>query len=165
MYILGIDPGYAIMGYAVVKKSGSGFEAVDYGVLSTSKDMSTPDRLKQLYSEMMEIISKYSPEEASIEKLYFNTNAKTIIGVSEARGVALLACANSGLRIFEYTPLQIKQAMTGSGRADKKQLQAMTARMLGLSEVPKPDDAADALAAALCHSFAGEARKRLYELR
>lgn len=165
MIILGIDPGYAIMGWGVVKKTGSTVVPLAYGAVTTDKDTPMPERLKHLYSGLMDVISEYSPEEASVEKLYFNTNVTTAIGVGEARGVAILACANSGLKIFEYTPLEIKTSLTGYGRAEKKQVQNMVTKILGLDKVPKPDDVADALAAAITHSYAGEARKRLYEMK
>lgn len=165
MKILGIDPGYAIMGWGVIEKNGSCFTPVAYGSLETNKDMPMPDRLKHLYNGLMEVIAEYDPLEASIEELYFNNNAKTAIFVGEARGVALLACINSGLEIFEYTPLQIKTAMTGYGRAEKKQIQQMVKTILSLKEIPKPDDTADALAAAICHAYSGEAKKKLYKMK
>ena len=165
MIILGIDPGYAIMGWGVVRKEGSRVSPLAYGAVTTDKDTPMPQRLKHLYSGLMDVISEYHPEEASIEKLFFNTNATTAIGVGEARGIAILACANSGLEIFEYTPLEIKTSITGFGRAEKKQVQSMVTKLLGLEKVPKPDDVADALAAALCHSNSGEARKRLNSVR
>jgi len=161
MRILGIDPGYAIMGYGIVDKNGNRFTPVTYGAVTTDKDMAMPDRLKTLYNGLMEIIAEYQPDEVSIEELYFNTNAKTVIFVGEARGVAILACTNSGLPVYEYTPLQIKTSMTGYGRAQKPQVQAMVTRVLNLSAVPKPDDVADALAAAVCHGYNGEMKKRM----
>ena len=161
MRILGIDPGYAIMGYGIVDKIGSSFYPVAYGAITTDKDDTMPDRLKILYSGLMEIIAEYSPQEVSIEELYFNTNAKTVIYVGEARGVAILACSNSGLPVFEYTPMQIKTCTTGNGHAQKPQVQAMIKRILALEEVPKPDDVADALAAAVCHGYNGEMKKKL----
>ena len=121
------------------------------------------ERLKTLYSELMDVIAEYRPEEAAIEELYFNTNAKTVIFVGEARGVAVLACSNSGLPIYEYTPLQIKTSMTGNGRAEKKQVQFMVKKLLGLDDIIKPDDAADAVAAAMTHANTGEARKRMLQ--
>ena len=165
MRILGIDPGYAIMGYGVIEKVGSRVAPVCCDVVTTDKDMPMPQRLKVLYNGLMDAIAKYGPVEASIEKLFFNTNSTTVIGVGEARGVAILACINSGLDIYEYTPLEIKMAITGYGRADKKQMQTAVTRLLGLEEIPKPDDAADALAAALCHSHTGELRKKLYSMK
>ena len=163
MRILGIDPGYAIMGWGVIDVEGNRFRVVAYDSLLTDKETPMPDRLKELYEGLTEIIAKYRPDDASIEELYFNDNAKTAIMVGEARGVAVLACSNGGLRIAEYTPLQIKQALVGYGRADKKQVQQMVKTILNLEEVPKPDDTADALAAAICHahSTGGSSRKVL----
>ncbi len=163
--ILGIDPGYAIMGYGVVEKTGSRVKLLDVGAITTDKDMPMADRLKTLYSELMEVIAVNQPDEAAIEELYFNTNAKTVIFVGEARGVAILACANSGLPIYEYTPLQIKTSVTGNGRAEKKQVQNMVKTMLGMDDIIRPDDAADAVAAAICHCKSGTAVKRLNELK
>lgn len=165
MKILGIDPGYAIMGWGIIEKKGNSLIPIAFGSITTDKDVSMPDRLKTLYSELMNVIAEYEPDEASIEELYFNNNAKTAIFVGEARGVALLACTNSSLPIYEYTPLQIKTALTGFGRAEKKQIQLMVTKILALKEVPKPDDTADALAAAICHSYSGEAKKRLYKMK
>ncbi|MBQ2084297.1 MAG: crossover junction endodeoxyribonuclease RuvC, partial [Firmicutes bacterium] len=119
MRILGIDPGYAIMGWGVIEKNGSSFKPIAYGSLTTDKDMPMPQRLKSLYAGLMEIMAEYQPEEMSIEQLYFNDNAKTAIFVGQARGVAILAGVNSGLTIYEYTPLEIKMNITGYGRADK----------------------------------------------
>ena len=163
--ILGIDPGYAIMGWGVIEKNGNSFKPIAYGSLTTDKDMPMPQRLKSLYARLMEIMAQYEPEEMSIEELYFNDNAKTAIFVGQARGVAILAGINSGLRIYEYTPLQIKMNITGYGRADKKQIQFMVKTMLGLKEVPKPDDTADAIAAAICHGRNGDAKKKLFEMK
>ncbi|HQC36529.1 MAG TPA: crossover junction endodeoxyribonuclease RuvC, partial [Bacillota bacterium] len=159
MRILGIDPGYAIMGYGIVDKKGSSFVPVAYGAITTDKEMSMPQRLKTLYAGLMELIDEYSPDEVSIEELYFNTNAKTVIFVGEARGVAILACSNNGLPIYEYTPMQIKTCIAGNGHADKTQVQAMIRRILALEKAPRPDDVADALAAAVCHGYNGEMRK------
>ncbi len=165
MRILGIDPGYAIMGWGVIEKKGSSFFPVAYGSIETEKETPMPERLKHLYASLMDIISEYDPEEVSIEELYFNNNAKTAIFVGQARGVALLACTNSGLDIFEYTPLQIKTAMTGFGRAEKKQIQAIVKMILNLEAIPKPDDTADALAAAICHAYSGEMKKKMYKMK
>ena len=165
MKILGIDPGYAILGWGVIEKKGSSFIPIAYGSLETDKDMPMPERLKVLYSGLMEIIAEYEPEEASVEELYFNNNAKTAIFVGQARGVALLACINSGVELFEYTPLQIKTAMTGFGRAEKKQIQSMVKMILNLDSVPKPDDTADALAAAICHGYSGEMKKKMFKMK
>lgn len=152
MRILGIDPGYAILGWGIIDVVGNRFSVVDYGAVLTDTSMEMPARLQSLYNGLTDIINKYKPEDASIEQLFFNSNAKTAILVGEARGVAVLACANGNLNIAEYTPLQIKQALVGYGRADKKQVQYMVKTMLNLKSVPKPDDTADALAAAICHA-------------
>lgn len=151
MRILGIDPGYAILGYGIIDMKGNHFSVCSYGAITTDASMAMPDRLKHLYTKIMEIIQEYEPDTASIEELFFNTNTKTAILVGQARGVAILACANSGLEINEYTPLQIKQGLIGYGRAEKKQIQTMVKTILNLKETPKPDDTADALAAAICH--------------
>lgn len=158
MRILGIDPGYAILGYGIIDVIGNRFSVVDYGSLTTEASMKMPERLVYLYDGLTEIIKKYEPEEASIEELFFNSNAKTAILVGEARGVAVLACSKGGLVINEYTPLQIKQALVGYGRAEKTQVQFMVKTMLHLAEVPKPDDTADALAAAICHGHSAGRR-------
>ncbi|HWQ79623.1 MAG TPA: crossover junction endodeoxyribonuclease RuvC [Anaerovoracaceae bacterium] len=151
MRILGIDPGYAILGYGIVDMKGNRFSVCGYGAVTTDAALEMPDRLKHLYTQVMDIIREYEPEVAAIEELFFNTNSKTALLVGQARGVAILACANSGLEIREYTPLQIKQGLVGYGRAEKRQIQAMVKTILNLSEAPKPDDTADALAAAICH--------------
>lgn len=151
MRIIGIDPGYAIMGWGILDLKGNKFSVVDYGSITTDAGVDAAKRLQHIYAELGAIIAKYEPEEAAIEELFFNNNAKTVILVGEARGIAVLACANAGLEISEYTPLQIKQALAGYGRADKKQVQAMVKAILNLKEVPRPDDTADAVAAAICH--------------
>ncbi len=161
MRILGIDPGYAILGYGVLDKIGNSFRTVTYGSIQTDSKMDMPSRLCVLYDGLTEIIKEYKPDEAAIEELFFNNNAKTAILVGEARGVAVLACAKQGVEISEYTPLQIKQALVGYGRADKKQVQAMVKAILHLDEVPKPDDTADAVAAAICHGHSGGQKRPL----
>lgn len=152
MRILGIDPGYAILGYGIIDVIGNKFSVVGYGSITTNPPMEMPARLECLFDGLTEIIDKYKPDEAAIEELFFNSNAKTAILVGEARGVAVLACSKGNLGISEYTPLQIKQALVGYGRADKTQVQYMVKTMLNLKTVPKPDDTADALAAAICHA-------------
>jgi crossover junction endodeoxyribonuclease RuvC len=164
MKILGIDPGYAILGYGIVEKKGNKFTACSYGAITTDAGTPMTERLEHLYNSLREIIEEEKPDVASIEELFFNTNAKTAILVGQARGVAVLACVKGGLEIEEYTPLQIKQALVGYGRADKKQVQTMVKTILNLKEVPKPDDTADALAAAICHGHSAETRRRLKEL-
>lgn len=161
MRILGIDPGYAILGYGIIEMKGNHFTVIDYGAVTTDSKMDMSDRLKCLYSSLMSIIAEHNPETASIEELFFNNNAKTALLVGQARGVAMLACVNSGLDIGEYTPLQIKQALTGYGRAEKKQIQIMVKTILNLEEIPKPDDTADALAAAICHGHCANHKRRI----
>ncbi|MBQ3107663.1 MAG: crossover junction endodeoxyribonuclease RuvC [Firmicutes bacterium] len=157
MRIIGIDPGFALMGYGIVEMQGNKFQAVDYGSLATPAGMDMPSRLKMLYDDLTAKIVEFKPQAASIEELFFNKNITTAIFVAQARGVAILACANAGIPVYEYTPMQIKQALVGYGKAEKKQMQQMTKLLLGLKEVPKPDDTADALAAAICHgNSAGE---------
>lgn len=151
MRILGIDPGYAIMGYGVVELIGNKFKVIEYGSIMTESRKNMTDRLKHIYYELMQLINRTDPDVAAIEELFFNTNTTTAIKVGQARGVSILACANSGIETNEYTPLQVKMALTGYGRADKKQVQHMTKTILNLKEVPKPDDTADALAIAICH--------------
>lgn len=161
MKIFGIDPGYAILGWGIIEKTGNRFQAVEYGAITTDKDIEMPVRLEMLYNGLREIIEEQKPDVASIEKLYFNTNTTTALNVGQARGVAILACVKGGLEVAEYTPLQIKQALVGYGRADKKQVQYMVKTMLNLREIPKPDDTADALAAAICHGHSADVRLRL----
>ena len=162
MRILGIDPGYAILGYGILDMTGNHFSVVTYGSVLTDAKMDMPSRLQVLYDSLSELIETYRPEEAAIEELFFNSNAKTAILVGEARGVAVLACAHGGLKISEYTPLQIKQALVGYGRAEKAQVQSMVKAILHLETIPKPDDTADALAAAICHGHSS-GRSRLAE--
>ena len=158
MIILGIDPGLAIVGWGVVEYKGTKFRTVDYGAITTPKEMNTQQRLKRIYDELADIIRKYRPAQVAIEELFFNTNTTTGIRVSEARGVILLICEQAHMGIYEYTPLQVKQAVVGYGRADKKQVITMVTMLLGLSEPPKPDDTADALAIAICHAHSGASR-------
>lgn len=153
MIIVGFDPGIATLGYGVIKTDKRGkAEMIDYGIVSTPKEENLAVRLCMLEQGIKEIIQKYKPDEIAIEELFFAKNVKTAITVAHARGVILLTCNKECGRIYEYTPLQIKQALTGYGRAEKKQIQAMVKTFLGLKAIPKPDDAADALAVALTHS-------------
>lgn len=158
MRIIGIDPGYAIMGYGILDYNGNKFKTVTYGSIETPAGIPMPQRLNMIYTELDRILAEYQPEEASIEELFFNSNTTTAISVGEARGVALLACERHGVRISEYTPLQIKQSLVGFGRAEKKQVQTMVKLILNLKEVPKPDDTADAVAAAICHAHSRNSR-------
>ena len=155
MLVLGIDPGYAIVGFGAVKYEGCNFRAVEYGSIVTSSNEIFERRLEIIYDRLCEILERNKPDAVSIEKLYYKNNAKTVIGVAEARGVVLLACKKAGVNVFEYTPLQVKQAVTGYGKAEKLQVQEMTRRFLHLPTIPKPDDTADALAVAICHCQAG----------
>lgn len=151
MIILGIDPGIAIVGYGIIECNGNNFKAIDYGCITTDSNLFFPDRIKIIYNRLSEIIEKYKPEDFAVEELFFNKNVKTAIKVGQARGVEILAAVNKGMNIYEYTPLQIKQAVVGYGRADKSQVQEMVKLLLNLREKPKPDDVADALAVAICH--------------
>jgi crossover junction endodeoxyribonuclease RuvC len=149
--ILGIDPGTAIVGWAVLEEKGSLVKAIAYGHISTSPENSTSHRLAEVACDLSEIIKKYKPQEAAVEDLFFFKNLKTVMKVSQARGAILLTLEQFCVSIFEYTPLQVKQALTGYGRAEKKQIQLMVKNILKLKEIPKPDDTADAIAIALCH--------------
>ena len=151
MVILGIDPGYAIIGFGVIDSSKNN-EVIDYGVITTPKEDSIAVRLETIENSLIHLLKKYKPDVVAIEELFFFKNQKTVIPVAEARGVIIVTCRKYCKNIFEYTPLQIKQALTGQGRAEKQQVQFMVKTILGLSAIPKPDDAADALAVALCHS-------------
>lgn len=155
MRILGIDPGYAIVGYGVIDYQNTRFSVVDYGAILTEAGTPFNERLEQIYDETCAIMQKWKPEAMAIEKLFYNTNAKTVIDVGQARGVLVLAAQKNGLDIAEYTPLQVKQSVVGYGRAEKKQVQEMTKLILNLEKIPKPDDTADALAIAICHAHAG----------
>lgn len=154
MRVLGIDPGYAIVGWGVVEYAGNRFAPIAYGAVCTDKDTPFEQRLIEIYDGIKDICTRYQPEALSIEKLYYQHNQTTVIGVAEARGVILLAAAQCGVPIYEYTPMQVKQAVTGYGKAVKKQVQEMTRILLHLPAVPKPDDTADALAMAItfCHT-------------
>ena len=154
MIILGLDPGLATLGYGIVEKDEKGnCRAVDYGVVQTPKEEGLPVRLAMLEQGILQIIHKHRPDEVAIEELFFSKNITTGIAVAHARGVALLTCAKHCGRLYEYTPMQIKQALTGYGKADKKQMQLTVTSILKLKSVPKPDDAAEALAVAMCHAF------------
>lgn len=152
MRILGIDPGTAILGFGVIDFDNRKFRLVDAGVIKTPKDDSDSKRLFTIYDELTSIVKQHKPDSMSVEKLFFAQNVTTAMTVSQARGIVLLIGEQNKLKIFEYTPLQIKQALTGYGRADKNQIQEMVKVILGLDNIPKPDDCADALAAAICHA-------------
>lgn len=152
MIILGVDPGTATMGYGVLEKTGNRYRALEYGVLATPKTMPPAERLRQLYRGLQALVERYQPDALVTEQLLFSTNRRTAIQVARAAGIAMLVAAEAGIEWHEYTPLQVKQAVTGYGGADKTQVQTMVQRLLGLETLPKPDDAADALAIALCHA-------------
>lgn len=156
MIIIGIDPGYAIVGIGVVEYKGNKFRPIEYTAITTPAGMNTIDRLKKIYDEMAMLIDKHKPDAMAIEELFFNSNQKTAINVAQARGVILVAAANKGVPVREYTPLQVKQSVTGYGRADKNQIQEMVKLILHLNVIPKPDDAADALALAICHAHSNK---------
>ena len=158
MIILGIDPGLAIVGWGVIEYRNARFRTLAYGSLRTPAGMRTEERLAAIYKGMNELIEKYRPEAIAVEELFFNTNITTGIRVAEARGVILLAAEQAGLSIHEYTPLQVKQAVVGYGRAEKKQVITMVTMLLGLPKPPSPDDTADALAIAICHAHSGGSR-------
>ena len=158
MTILGIDPGIATVGYGLIQYENGCFRTIATGAIETPAGIDVEDRIEMVYEDLCEIIKMYSPTEMSIEELFFNTNQKTAIAVAEARGAILLAAKKNRLNIAEYTPIQVKLAVTGYGRAGKKQVQEMVKIILGLPKVPKPDDAADALALAICHAHCGGSR-------
>jgi crossover junction endodeoxyribonuclease RuvC len=151
MLVFGVDPGLATTGYGLVRKVGSGIQAVAYGVVTTSAKRPLAERLQQIYRELLALIQLHRPDEGAVEELFFSRNVRTAMSVGQARGVALLALADAGLTVTEYTPLTIKQAVSGFGGADKIQIQTMVKMLLNLEDIPQPDDAADALAVAICH--------------
>ena len=154
MRILGIDPGLATIGFGILDRDARGNSSiVDYGVILTPTGKTLPHRLEMIEEGINKLIEKYQPDEIALEELFFNNNQKTAINVAQARGVILLTCSKSCRKLYEYTPLQIKQALTGYGRADKRQIQEMVKTLLNLKSIPRPDDAADAVAVALTHSF------------
>ena len=161
MRSLGIDPGTATMGWGMVEDDGSGgLQLVDYGAFTTPKELPLGQRLQMLYTGLSDLIARYRPDTAGVEELFFSRNVTTAIAVSHARGIVLLALANAGVPVEEYRPMAVKQAVTGYGHADKPQIQEMVRLQLGLDRIPRPDDAADALAIAICHAYAGSTLSR-----
>ena len=158
MRVLGIDPGYAIVGWGVVEYVGNRFAPVGYGAVMTDKDTPFEQRLVEVYEGILDVCKRYRPEAISLEKLFYQHNQTTVIGVAEARGVILLAAAQCDIPIYEYTPMQVKQTVTGYGKAMKKQIQEMTRMLLHLPEIPKPDDTADALGMAVAHCHCSRSR-------
>lgn len=165
MRILGIDPGIAIVGFGFIDKMGNKLVPLQYGSIQTKAHTETALRLKDLYDSMQSLIEKYQPDALAIEQLFFNRNVTTALSVSQARGVLLLAGVQSGIDIAEYTPLQVKQAVVGYGKAEKHQVQEMVRMFLGLSAVPKPDDVADALAVAICHAHSAKLMSIIKEVK
>jgi crossover junction endodeoxyribonuclease RuvC len=164
MRTLGIDPGTAIMGWGIVEEDGQGgLRSVDYGTFTTSKELPLAQRLQILHRGLQALIEQYQPDTAGIEELFFSKNVTTALAVGHARGVALLALADGNIPLQEYRPMAIKQAVAGYGHADKKQMQEMVRLTLGLDTIPKPDDAADALAIAICHAYTGPIMARYSE--
>jgi crossover junction endodeoxyribonuclease RuvC len=153
MLVLGVDPGTATTGYGLVRhiENGNQLQAVAYGAIITPADWPMPERLQKIYRDLAALIREHSPTEAAVEQLFFSRNVKTALVVGQARGVVLLALADGGLQVHEYTPLQVKQSVVGYGRAEKAQVQELVRLLLGLEAIPQPDDAADALAVAICH--------------
>lgn len=161
MRILGIDPGYAITGYSIIDYLGNKFKLIDSGSIQTKANDSFPIRLLKLYEDLTQIIDIYKPEAISVEELFFNQNTKTAIQVAEARGVILVACCGKKIPTYEYTPLQIKQAVVGYGRADKIQVQRMVKSILHVENLPKLDDTTDSMAAAICHAHSAKFAQQL----
>lgn len=153
MRIVGIDPGYAIVGWGVIEYNSNRFTTLKFGAITTPAHTDFSKRLEMIYDDALTLFEKSKPDAVAIEKLFFNTNTTTAIDVAQARGIIILAATKQGIPVFEYTPLQVKQAVTGYGRAEKRQVMELTKQFLGLSEVPKPDDTADALALAICHAY------------
>jgi crossover junction endodeoxyribonuclease RuvC len=151
MLVLGIDPGTATTGWGIVERDGDSLTLLDYGTVTTSQGAPLPERLQVIYQELGQIIEQHSPDAAAVEKLFFSKNVRTALAVGQARGVALLAIADAGLPLHEYTPLEVKQSVSGYGRASKEQVQKLVQILLGLDFLPEPDDAADAIAVAICH--------------
>ncbi len=158
MIILGVDPGLAIVGWGVVDYNKGRFKTLGYGAVRTEAGLTTEERLAIIYRDMNRIIDHFHPEEMAVEELFFTNNITTGIRVAEARGIILLCGQQKGLKIAEYTPPQVKQAVVGYGKAEKKQVMTMVTSILGLKEIPKPDDTADALAIAVCHGHSGASR-------
>lgn len=161
MRVIGIDPGTAITGWGIVEGEGNELSLVACGVVTTPAGTPLPQRLQSIYRELTTIIDQHRPDSSAIEELFFSKNAKTALAVGHGRGAAMLALANADLPIIEYKPLEVKQALTGHGGADKQQIQQMVKLLLGLADIPRPDDAADAVAVAICHLHS--ARLRLLE--
>ncbi|MFN2244429.1 MAG: crossover junction endodeoxyribonuclease RuvC [Anaerolineae bacterium] len=165
MLVLGIDPGTAITGFGLVREEEEGLALVAYGVITTAANQPLPERLQLIYQGLAQVTRQHQPQQAAVEELFFSRNARTALSVGHARGVALLALADAGLPIYEYKPLEIKQAITGYGGADKGQVQEMVRLLLNLDHVPQPDDAADAVAVAVCHIHSARMKALIEDAR
>ena len=161
MRILGIDPGYAITGFSIIDYEGNKFKLIESGAITTNAGVSFPLRLTKIFDDLNLIIDKFKPDAISVEELFFNNNAKTAINVAQARGVVLIVGCRRNIPTFEYTPLQIKQAVTGYGRADKMQVQRMVKAILNVEKLPKLDDTTDSMAAAICHAHSSKFSQKL----
>lgn len=161
MIFLGIDPGTAITGYGFIREDGNALQAVAYGAITTPASWGLPQRLVALHRELSDLIALHRPASAAVEQIFFSRNVRTALAVGHARGVILMALAQAGLPVTEYTPLQVKQAVTGYGRASKQQIQEMVRVLIGLPDIPRPDDVADALAVAICHAHSSRFGERL----
>lgn len=161
MRILGIDPGYGITGYSIIDYQGNKFKLINSGAIKTKAGVSFPLRLTKIFDDLNMIIDEFKPDAISVEELFFNNNAKTAINVAQARGVVLIVGCKRGIPTFEYTPLQIKQAVTGYGRADKVQVQKMVKTILNVEALPKLDDTTDSMAAAICHAHSSKFSEKL----
>ncbi len=159
MVILGVDPGYAITGYAVVEYKGNHFNLINSGAIETKAGVPMPERLAKIYDDMTSLINTYKPDAVAVEELFYHSNAKTVIGVAQGRGNVLTAASKTNTDIYEYTPLQVKQAVVGYGRADKKQVQMMVKALLNMEKIPKLDDTTDAMAIAICHAHSSKFAK------
>ncbi len=164
MRVLGIDPGSIITGYGIVEKNGNDLKTLKWGAIRTKRNQSFPEKLKKIYDDLTEIIKTYEPSVAAIENIFFAENAKSALKLGQVRGATILASINSGLETAEYTPLEIKQSITGYGRADKTQIQIMVTKLLCLKETPKPLDASDALAVAICHLHSAAFKKSIRQV-
>lgn len=165
MVILGIDPGYAIMGYGLVEATGGNVKVLDYGVIETTPKSTFPERLNRLYDGMKLLLAQFRPNHVAFEELFFYRNVSTALQVGAGRGVSMLAVQQEGVPLYEYTPMQVKLSVTGNGHADKKQVQHMVRALLTLKETPRPDDAADALAVAICHAHTAGPAAEEYRIR
>lgn len=165
MIILGIDPGTAIMGYGLIEQKGNDLIALDYSCWRTPAHTPLAERLFMLYEQISPYLRSHTPDHIAVEELFFNRNTTTALSVGHARGIVLLTCAQQGIPVYEYTPLQVKQAVVGYGKAEKRQVQQMVRGLLGLNDIPKPDDTADALALAICHAHSFSLNQKMREFR